>query len=99
MLELVPWRDVRQGVRRVIDVEDWAEIRRLYRAGGLGVKTIAPRLGVARTTVRSALRSETPPKYERASQGSITDGVEQEIPGVAVRVPRTWAFTPQRNPP
>jgi hypothetical protein len=32
VLERGPWRDVRQGVWRVIDVEDWAEIRRLHRA-------------------------------------------------------------------
>jgi transposase len=60
-------------------VEDWAEIRRLHRAEKLGVKTIARRLGVARNTVRAALRSDSPPKYERASQGSIVDAVEPEI--------------------
>ena len=42
-------------------MEDWAEIRRLHRAEGLGIKTIARRLGLARNTVRAALRSETPP--------------------------------------
>jgi len=64
---------------RLIDVEDWAEIRRLHKAEGLGIKTIARRLGVARNTVRAALRSETPPKYERARRGSIVDVVEPEI--------------------
>ncbi|MDF1527474.1 MAG: helix-turn-helix domain-containing protein, partial [bacterium] len=57
----------------------WAEIRRLHRAEGMGVKAIARRLGVARNTVRSVLRSETPPKYERTPQGSIVDTVEPEI--------------------
>jgi hypothetical protein len=33
-------------------VEDWAEIRRLHRAEGLGIKTIARTLGVSRNTVR-----------------------------------------------
>ena len=37
-------------------MEDWAEIRCLHRAGGMGVKTIARKLGVARSAVRSALR-------------------------------------------
>ena len=60
-------------------MEDWAEIRRLYRAEGLGVKTIARRLGVARNTVRTALRSDAPPRYERTPRGSIVDGVEPEI--------------------
>lgn len=64
---------------RLLDVEDWAEIRRLHKAEELGVKTIARRLGVARNTVRSALRSDAPPKYERSPQGSIVDAVEPEI--------------------
>lgn len=60
-------------------MEDWAEIRRLYRAEGLGIKTIANRLGVARNTVRAVLRSDAPPRYERTPQGSIVDAVEPEI--------------------
>ncbi|MEA1902603.1 MAG: IS21 family transposase [Actinomycetota bacterium] len=63
----------------MIDVEDWAEIRRLHRAEGLGIKTIAKRLGVARNTVRAALASDGPPRYERTPQGSIVDAVEPEI--------------------
>lgn len=63
----------------MLDVEDWAEIRRLHRAEGLGVKAITRRLGVARNTVRAALRSDAPPKYGRAPQGSVVDGVEPEI--------------------
>ena len=46
----------------MIDVEDWAEIRRLHRAEGLAIKAIARRLGVARNTVRAALRAEGPPR-------------------------------------
>lgn len=64
---------------RLLTVEDWAEIRRLHRAEKMGVKTIARRLGVARNTVRSALRSDAPPKYERSPQGSIVDAFEPEI--------------------
>lgn len=71
----------------MIDVEDWAEIRRLHRAEKLGVKTIARRLGVARNTVRAALRSATPPKYERARRGSIVDAVEPEIRKLLTDVP------------
>jgi len=63
----------------LIDVEDWAEIRRLHKAEGLGVKTIARRLGIARNTVRAALRSDAPPKYERSPRGSVVDAVEPEI--------------------
>ncbi|HDH26230.1 MAG TPA: transposase, partial [Actinobacteria bacterium] len=63
----------------MIDVEDWAEIRRLHRAEKMGVKAISRRLGVARNTVRAVLRSETPPRYVRARRGSIVDAVEPEI--------------------
>jgi transposase len=63
----------------MIDVEDWAEIRRLHRAEQMSIKAIAARLGVARNTVRSALRSQTPPKYQRARAGSAVDAVDGEI--------------------
>ena len=63
----------------MINVEDWAEIRRLNRAEKLGVKAITRRLGIARNTVRAALRSDGPPSYERARRGSIVDAVEPEI--------------------
>jgi transposase len=79
VLDVRSWLDAGWEDGRLIDVEDWAEIRRLHRAEGLGIKTIARRLGVARNTVRAALRSDTPPRYERSSRGSIVDVVEPEI--------------------
>jgi transposase len=78
-MELGPWPDGGQGARKVISVEDWAEIRRLYRAESLGIREIARHMGVARNTVREALRSEGPPRYERAGRGSIVDEVEPAI--------------------
>jgi len=63
----------------LINVEDWAEIRRLHKAEKLGVKAISRQLGVARNTVRAAIRSDAPPSYERTRQGSIVDVVEPEI--------------------
>ncbi|MDR1189355.1 MAG: hypothetical protein LBK95_18205 [Bifidobacteriaceae bacterium] len=63
----------------MIDLGKWAEIRRLHRSEGLGIKTIARRLGVARNTVRAALASDRPPRYERIAAGSIADAVEPEI--------------------
>jgi transposase len=64
---------------RVINVEDWAEIRRLYLAEQLPIKAIARRLGLSRNTVRNAVRSVQPPRYARAVKGSIVDGVEPAI--------------------
>ncbi len=60
-------------------MEDWAEIRRLHRAEGVPIKEIARRLGIARNTVWAALRSDGPPKYERAARGSVADAFEPRI--------------------
>jgi transposase len=63
----------------VLSVEDWAEIRRLHRAEGLPIKVIARTLGVSRNTVRAAIASEGPPRYERKPAGSVVDAVEPRI--------------------
>jgi transposase len=60
-------------------VEDWAEIRRLRRAEGVPVKAIARLLGISRNTVRAAVASDAPPRYERRAAGSIVDAVEPRI--------------------
>lgn len=60
-------------------MEDWAEIRRLHRSEGMPIKAIARVLGISRNTVRSAIASGAPPKYERAPVGSIVDAVEPRI--------------------
>src|SRR5437588_5902339 len=73
------WLDASQGVWRVISVEDWAEIRRLHRAEGMGIRASARHLGVARNTVRDALRSDQPPRYERRRGGSAVDAFEPAI--------------------
>ncbi|WP_459953080.1 sigma factor-like helix-turn-helix DNA-binding protein, partial [Mycobacterium avium] len=53
----------------MLSVEDWAEIRRLYRAEGLPIKVIARVLGISKNTVKAALASDGPPKYERPQRG------------------------------
>ena len=63
----------------MIELDEWAEIRRLHRAEGMGIKAISRRLGVARNTVRSALRSDEPPAYRREGPGSSVDAVEPQI--------------------
>jgi hypothetical protein len=71
----------------VINVEDWAEIRRLHRAEGMPVRAIARKLGLGRNTVRRALAAEGPPKYVRPPKGSVVDAVEPQIRGLLAEWP------------
>ena len=74
-----------------MSVEDWAEIRRLHRAEGLPIKMIARTLGISRNTVRAALVSERPPKYERRPAGSAVDVFEDAIRAQLRAVPTMLA--------
>lgn len=69
-------------------MEDWAEIRRLHRAEGLPIKEIARQLGLARNTVRAALRSDRPPVYQRPARGSVVDPYEPAIRALLATWPR-----------
>jgi transposase len=71
----------------VISVEDWAEIRRLHRAEGLPIRQIARLKGISRNTVRAAVRSDGPPRYERTAKGSVADGFEPRIRELLRAVP------------
>ncbi|HEX6246521.1 MAG TPA: IS21 family transposase [Nocardioidaceae bacterium] len=63
----------------MLRVEDWAEIRRLHRAEAMPIKAIARLLGISKNTVKAAIASDGPPRYERVSRGSIVDEVEPRI--------------------
>jgi transposase len=63
----------------VVDVEQWAEIRRMHFVAGLSIKQIARGTGRDRNTVRRALRSSEPPVYRRASKPSKLDPFKDEI--------------------
>jgi transposase len=63
----------------VLPVEDWAEIRRLHRAEGMPIKEIARVMEVSRNTVRTAIRGEGPPSYQRRTRGSMVDAVEPRV--------------------
>lgn len=60
-------------------MEDWAEIRRLHRAEGVPIKEIARRMGIARNTVRSALRAEVAPRRDRGPRVKLADDVEPRV--------------------
>lgn len=78
-MEPEPLLHASQGAEEVIELEHWAEIRRLHRAENMGLRIIARHMGVARNTVRDALRSDHPPRYERERTGSAVDAVESRI--------------------
>ena len=63
----------------MLTLEDWAEIRRLHRAEKMPIKAIARVLGVSRNTVRAAIASDGPPRYQRKPAGSVVDGFEPRI--------------------
>ncbi len=72
----------------MLSVEDWAEIRRLHRAEGMPIKAIARVLGISRNTVRTAIASDGPPKYERKPAGSVVDAAEPRIRGLLKAYPQ-----------
>lgn len=57
----------------MVDVEQWAEVRRMKRVEGLSAREISRRTGLARDTVGKLLGAEVPPRYSRARAGSILD--------------------------
>jgi len=76
----------------VIDVEHWAEIRRLHFVVGLSIKEICRRTGRNRSTVRRAVRSQGPPSYRRPPIASKLDPHKEEIHrllGAEPRMPAT----------
>src|ERR1700730_7124906 len=63
-------------------------MRRLHRAEGLPIKAIVRVLGVSRNTVRAAIASDVPPKYERTPAGSIVAEVEPRMRELLQAYPR-----------
>jgi transposase len=78
-----------KAIRRevVLAVEDWAEIRRLHFGEKLGIKAIERRLGLARNTVRKAVRRSTPPAYERPLRSSRFDQCDLRVRGLLAEFP------------
>jgi transposase len=76
-------------------VERWAELRREHFVRGISIKELARRHAIDRGTVRRALRSDHPPRYERAERpsklGPFKDEIHEllrtdpKLPGVRVR--------------
>ena len=69
-------------------MQEWAEIRRLRAAEKLSISEISRQVGVTRVTVRKALASASPPRYERALTGSAADEFEEAIKELLKKHPR-----------
>ena len=63
----------------MVDVEQWAELRREHFVRGVSIKALAARTGLSRNTVRVALRASAPPRYRREPAGSKLDPFKDEI--------------------
>jgi hypothetical protein len=72
---MVIWR----GGRRVVGVEQWAEIRRLYFVEKRSKRAIHQLTGVHRDTITRAVESKAPPKYSRLAAGSKVDPFKEWI--------------------
>jgi lambda repressor-like predicted transcriptional regulator len=47
----------------LLDVKRWAELRREHFVRGVSIKELMRRTGLARNTIRAALRSGAPPTF------------------------------------
>lgn len=63
----------------MIDVEQWAEIRRLHFVDGISIRGIRRRTGLHRETIRRALATKDPPAYRRPKAPSKLDPFKEEI--------------------
>lgn len=63
----------------MIDVEHWAEIRRMHFIDGVSIREIRRRTGLHRETIRRALAAKRPPAYRRAKASSKLDPFKEEI--------------------
>ena len=76
-------------------MEQWAELRREHFVRGVSIKELMRRTGLARNTIRTALRSDAPPGFRCPERPSKLDPFKEEIhellrrdpalPGVRVR--------------
>lgn len=79
----------------MVKVEHWAELRRDHFVRGVSIKELERRTGLARNTIRTALRASEPPAFRVPVRPSKLDPFKEEvhellrtdpkIPGIRVR--------------
>jgi transposase len=87
-ISLVQVESSERGGEEVRGAMDWAEVR-AFEADGISRREIARRLGISRNTVKALAEADEPPRYSRASVGSMLDPLEpvlrrllEEWPGI-----------------
>jgi transposase len=78
----------RKGGERVVEVEQWAELRREHFVAGKSIKRLVRETGLSKNTIRRALRSETPPRYERGPRAGVLEAFKPEIHRLLAEDPR-----------
>ncbi len=68
-------------------MEKWAEVRVLFHREGLSQRAIARRLEISRDTVKNALESEEPSKYERPRVETSFDPFRARVRALLVDYP------------
>ena len=63
----------------MLDVEQWAELRREHFVRGVAIKELVRRTGLSRNTIRAALRSDEPPEFKCPERLSKLDPFKDEI--------------------
>src|SRR3954470_22225402 len=72
----------------LVGVEQWAELRREHFVRGVSIKELARRTGLARNTIRAALRSDVPPAFRCPQRPSVLDPLKDEIHRLLRQAPR-----------
>ena len=72
----------------MLDVERWAELRREHFVRGVSIKELERRTGLARNTIRAALRSDAPPAFRVPERPSKLDPFKEEIHDLLRRDPK-----------
>ena len=63
----------------MVEVEQWAELRRLHFVRGVSIRELQRRSGLGRNTIRRALRADAPPRYERRPAPSKLEPFKPEV--------------------
>ena len=63
----------------MLDVEQWAELRREHFVRGVPIKELVRQTGLARNTIKRALRSDQPPRFKCPERPSKLDLFKDEI--------------------